>query len=222
MGCEDKGKRVALTFRFPKKAEPYADALRAVGLEPVPFQPESGVHSLDGLAGLVLSGGVDIDPARYGAALDPRTETPDQERDEMEWRLLKEAVAADIPVLAICRGLQLFNVFHEGGTLVQHLDGHAVVSQDRSDPVHSVVQEPGSRLATILGTGPVAVNSRHHQAVQRVGRGLRVTSRSDDGIVEGLERPDLRFGVAVQWHPEDQVGRFPAQHRLFEAFAAAL
>ena len=214
--------RVALTFRSPKRAEPYADALRAVGLEPVLFQPESGAPSLDGVAGLVLSGGTDIDPARYGAAPDPRTETPDRERDEMEWRLLQQAVTADVPVLAICRGMQLFNVFHEGGTLLQHIDGHAVRSPDASDPVHSVVQEPGSSLAAILGPGPVPVNSRHHQAVQRVGRGLVVTSRSVDGIAEGVERPDLRFAVAVQWHPEDQVKRFHAQHRLFEAFAAAL
>ncbi len=85
-----------------------------------------------------------------------------------------------------------------------------------------MVQKPGSRLACILGTGSVEVNSRHHQAVDEVGRGLVVTSRAADGIVEGLERPDLRFAVAVQWHPEDQVRRFPAQRRLFEAFAAAL
>jgi len=215
------GRRVALTFRFPKKAEPYADALRAVALEPVSFQPESGVSSLDGVAGLLLSGGTDIDPARYGAATDPRTQTPDQERDEMEWRLLDHAVAANMPVLAICRGMQLFNVFHPGGTLLQHLDGHAVTSQDASDPVHSVVQEPGSRLASILGPGPLPVNSRHHQVVEQVGRGLLVTSRSDDAVVEGLERPDLRFAVAVQWHPEDQVARFAAQRRLFESFAAA-
>ncbi|MEO8370937.1 MAG: gamma-glutamyl-gamma-aminobutyrate hydrolase family protein [Candidatus Solibacter sp.] len=222
MGVAGSAKRVALTFRFPKKGQPYADALRAVGLEPLPFQPGSGASSLDGLAGLVLSGGVDIEPARYGAATDPRTETPDQERDEMEWRLLEQAVAADIPVLAICRGLQLFNVFHEGGTLLQHLDGHTVISPDPSDPAHSVVQAPRSRLASILGLGPVPVNSRHHQVVEQVGRGLLVTSRSDDGVIEGLERPDLRFAVAVQWHPEDQVSRFAAQRRLFEAFAAAL
>jgi putative glutamine amidotransferase len=140
----------------------------------------------------------------------------------MEWRLLEQAVAADIPVLAICRGMQLFNVFHPGGTLLQHLDGHAVNSHDPAEPAHSVVQEPDSRLASILGLGPVEVNSRHHQAVQQVGQGLVVTSRSGDGVIEGLERPDLRFAVAVQWHPEDQTVRFAAQRRLFEAFAAAL
>ena len=222
MGCDDRGRRVALTYRFPKKAEPYADALRAVGLEPVLFQPESGAPSLDGVAGLLLSGGTDIDPSLYHATRDPRTQSPDPQRDKMEWLLLHQVIAADIPVLAICRGMQLFNVFHEGGTLLQHLDGHTVNTADPSEPAHSVVQEPGSRLALILGAGPVGVNSRHHQAVQQVGRGLRVTSRSGDGIVEGVERPDLHFAVAVQWHPEDQVARFPAQHRLFEAFAAAL
>jgi putative glutamine amidotransferase len=216
------GKPVALTFRFQKKAEPYAAALRAAGIEPVAFQAGVSTASLDGMAGLVLSGGTDVDPARYGAARDPRTEALDQERDEMEWRLLQQAIAADIPVLAICRGLQLFNVFHQGGTLLQHIDGHTVISPDPSDPAHIVVQEPGSRLESILGSGPVEVNSRHHQAVDRVGNGLIVTSRSEDGVIEGLDRPDLRFAVAVQWHPEDQAVRSAAQRRLFEAFATVL
>src|SRR3954467_12355152 len=127
------GKRVALTFRSPKKAEPYAGALRAVGVDPISFQPESGIPSLNGVAGLLLSGGVDIDPSLYGAARDPRTQESDHERDEMEWRLLEQAVAADIPVLAICRGMQVFNIFHPGGTLIQHLDGHAVTSQNPDD-----------------------------------------------------------------------------------------
>lgn len=217
------GKRVALTFRESERVKPYADALRAAGIEPVPFQAGAEVNSLDGLAGLVLSGGTDVNPELYGAARDARTSEPDDERDAMEMSLLEEAVDADLPVLAICRGMQLFNVFHEGGTLVQHIEGHLVRSADPSEPVHYVVQKAGSRLAQIIGAGPQVVNSRHHQAVDGLGKGLVVTSRAaGDGTIEGIERPDLRFAVAVQWHPEDQVARFAQQRWLFESFAAAL
>ena len=216
-------KRVALTFRFDEKAAPYAEALRLAKIEPVLVKPAPAGASLEGIAGLLLSGGTDIDPARYGSTAGPETGDPDTARDAMEWRLLEQALAADLPVLAICRGMQLFNVFHHGGTLLQHIGGHVVRSADPAEPVHDVVQQPGSRLERILGPGAHPVNSRHHQAVDRVGDGLLVTSRAaGDGIVEGLERPDLRFAVAVQWHPEDQVRRFAAQRRLFEAFAAAL
>jgi len=215
-------KRVALTYRFEEKAAPYVAALQAAGLEPVPYRPGDPTRALSEMAGLVVSGGTDINPALYRAARDPHTGDPDDERDAMEASLLRQALAADLPVLAICRGMQLFNVCHEGGTLVQHLEGHVVRSTDPADPVHAVLQTPGSHLERILGPGPEMVNSRHHQAVDRVGRGLLVASSSDDGIVEGLERPDLRFAVAVQWHPEDQVGRFAAQRRLFAAFADSL
>jgi putative glutamine amidotransferase len=215
------GKRVALTFREDAKAPPYAEALRAAGLDPVLCKAGEGLPSLEGIAGLLLSGGTDIDPHRYGAVPDSRTGAPDQERDELEFTLLERAVASGVPVLAICRGMQLFNVFH-GGTLVQHIEGHVVRSVDPSDPVHTVAQVPGSKLAAILGESAVEVNSRHHQAVERVGAGLLVTSRASDGTIEGLERPDLRFAVAVEWHPEDQIRRYRAQLRLFEAFAESL
>jgi putative glutamine amidotransferase len=216
------GKRAALTFRYDKKAIPYEEALRAAGIEPVPFKPGACIPKLDGVAGLVLSGGTDLNPHCYDAVRDPKTGDPDDERDRMELQLLKEAISADLPVLAICRGMQLFNIFHEGGTLAQHIEGHQVASEDASAAVHTVEQVDGSHLARILGNGPVPVNSRHHQAVDRVGRGLCVTSRASDAVIEGLERPDLRFAIAVQWHPEDQVRRFPVQLQLFEAFARAL
>jgi gamma-glutamyl-gamma-aminobutyrate hydrolase PuuD len=215
------GKRVALTFRFDDKAVPYADALRAVGLEPVLCKPGIRAASFDGFDGLLLSGGTDLNPRLYDAEREAETGDPDDERDRMESDLLDKTIQTNTPVLAICRGMQLFNVRH-GGTLVQHLEGHQVRSVDPSDPVHLALQEPGSRLAEILGTEPVEVNSRHHQAVGRVGLGLVVTSRATDGVIEGLERQDQRFAVAVQWHPEDQVRRYPVQLRLFEAFAAAL
>jgi len=216
--------KAGLTFSEPHKAEPYADALRQAGIEPVLISP-GDPRGLAGLQGLVLSGGTDLNPARYGAAPDPRDEEPDDARDELESGLLAEALAADLPVLAICRGMQLFNVAH-GGTLIQHLENsavHCVPGNDKALPVHQILVEPGTRLAAILGEGAHAVNSRHHQAVERVGAGLRVTARSTpDGVIEALERGDHRFALAVQWHPEDQVRRDAAQRKLFEAFGAAL
>jgi putative glutamine amidotransferase len=216
--------KAALTFRYPHKAEPYADALRQAGIEPVLIAPEDHGR-MAGLQGLVLSGGTDVNPARYGAAPHPDLETPDDARDEKEIRLLDEALAADLPVLAICRGMQLFNVAH-GGTLIQHLENFAVHSVPRGDktlPVHDILVEPGTLLAAILGEGLHGVNSRHHQAVERIGAGLRVTARSaPDGVVEALERSDRGFALAVQWHPEDQARRDAEQRKLFEAFRAAL
>jgi putative glutamine amidotransferase len=202
-------KRAVLCYRFEKKSAPYADALRAVGVEPVFAVPGAAPDSVDGL-GLVLSGGTDVDPEIYGQVRHRRVGWPDRERDEMELRFLREALETDVPVLAICRGMQLFNVAHGGGTLLQHIDGHRAA--------HDVCVEDGNRLARAFTPGSLAVNSRHHQAVDRVGEGLIVTARSADGIVEALERPDRRFAVAVQWHPED----LPAHACLFAAFAGAL
>ena len=119
----------------------------------------------------------------------------------------------------------MFNVVH-GGTLIQHLDNsavHRVRGNDPALPVHGIAVQPGSRLASILGEGVHAVNSRHHQAIDRIGAGLAVTAKSSpDGVIEALERPDRAFALAVQWHPEDQVVHDPSQRRLFEAFARAL
>lgn len=216
--------KAALTFRETNKAAAYADALRDAGVEPVLISPaEAG--SLQGLNGLLLSGGTDLNPARYGRTPHPLTEEPDDARDQLEFALLNEALAADLPVLAICRGLQLFNVAH-GGTLIQHLDDsgfHEVRGHDPAAPAHRILVEPHTRLASILGPGAHAVNSRHHQAVERVGAGLLITARSTpDGVIEALERIDYPFAVAVQWHPEDQARRDSEQRKLFLAFAEGM
>lgn len=215
--------RAALTYREPKKAEPYADALRDAGVEPVLVAPDSA-RRLDGLEGLLLSGGTDLNPRLYGSAPQPEDEPADDERDALEAGLLAEALEADLPILAICRGMQLCNVAH-GGTLIQHLNSpiHRVKGGDPAAAVHQIDVEGGTRLAAILGEGVHGVNSRHHQAVGRIGKGLRVTARSiPDGVVEAMERDDRRFVVAVQWHPEDQVRRDEEQKKLFEAFGEAL
>jgi putative glutamine amidotransferase len=182
-------------------------------VEPVLVTPDRSIESLDGM-GLVLAGGTDVNPAVYGAVTDPRSETPDSPRDELEQRLLREALAADLPVLAICRGLQLFNVIHSGGTLAQHIDRHKLANNE----THDVEIYENTQLARVLSTGVHRVNSRHHQAVAEIGAGLKVSSKSPDGVIEGLERPDLRFAIAVQWHPEDMLEEFPLQRRLFEGF----
>ena len=140
----------------------------------------------------------------------------------MEQRLVAEALERNLPILAICRGMQLFNVAHPGGTLVQHVDGHSVRGPDLSRPAHNLFLESGNALSTIIGAGEHAVNSRHHQAVDRVGEGLVVTGRASDGTIESMERPGHRFAIAVQWHPENQVHAFPEQRRLFEAFKEAM
>jgi len=219
-------KRVGVTFRNPDKAIPYEQALRAVGVEPVPITPENP-RELDGLDGLIVTGGTDLDPALYGQPRQAETEDPDRPRDELELRLIREALDRDLPLLGICRGCQLLNVLH-GGTLVQHLaesETHRVRPGDsslRGEPVHPVRVEPGTRLASILGAVEHGVNSRHHQAVDRIGPGLVVSARAPDGVIEGLERPDKRFAVGVQWHPEDSATTDRVNIQLFDAFARAV
>ncbi len=201
-------KRAVVTYRDEKKIGPYADALRSAGIEPVLVMPEVGIESLGG-KGLVLTGGTDLDAALYGATRIDIADEPDRERDAMEQGLLREALERDLPVLAICRGMQLFNVVH-AGTLVQHIEGHKTP--------HEITIDGRTKLAGIFSAGARPVNSRHHQAVERVGQGLVISARAADGVIEGLERSDRRFAVAVQWHPED----LPADKALFEAFREAL
>ncbi len=211
--------RVAVTFNEPDRVVVYEAALLGVGLEPV-RNPES----LDGLAGLLLTGGTDVNPALYNESPHPKTQEPDDRRDALEIRLLKEALETDKPVLAICRGLQLFNVVH-GGTLIQHLDGGG--HEKRKDlPVsaenHKAAVEPETKLAEIVGSGEIPVNSRHHQAIGQLGEGLRVSAVSSDDVIEAVERPDKAFAVAVQWHPEDRCMVDARDRKLFESFAAAV
>jgi putative glutamine amidotransferase len=216
---EGMNKRVAVTFNEPDRVVTYEAALREVGLEPV-RNPES----LDGLFGLLLTGGTDVNPALYDQAPHPETQQPDDRRDELEIRLLKQALDVDLPVLAICRGLQLFNVVH-GGTLIQHLEGGK--HEKRSDlPVsaenHKADIAPDTKLAAIVGAGEIPVNSRHHQAIGQLGEGLRVSAKSEDDVIEAVERPDKSFAVAVQWHPEDRCMVNARDRKLFESFAAAV
>jgi putative glutamine amidotransferase len=217
-------KRVLIPFRNAKKVQPYAEAARAGGAEPTTASVEEKL-SLDGFSGLLLMGGTDVNPARFSALAHPETDPPDDERDEAELALIHEAIERDIAIFGICRGLQILNVYH-GGTLVQHLEAvarHDPDKEDPSSPAHEVAFFPDSKLAEIAEIPTWHVNSRHHQAVLRLGQKLSISARDlEDGTVEGIERRDKRFVVAVQWHPEDQTRQHPEQLRLFQSFAAAL
>jgi gamma-glutamyl-gamma-aminobutyrate hydrolase PuuD len=216
--------KVLVVYRESSDVEPYARAVEAAGAEPLLEEIRTGLK-IGSCRGLLLTGGGDVDPARYGEPASPETEPPDEERDAVEAALIDEALARDIPLLAICRGMQLLNV-HLGGSLVQHLPGagrHVRRTPDRSLPAHSVVIEPGTMLASIANRETWDVNSRHHQAVARLAPGLRVCARDlEDGTVEAIELPARRYVLGVQWHPENQVAEDSGQPNLFQSFVSAL
>ncbi len=170
----------------------------------VPPSTEGIDETLDAVDGLIFSGGSDLDPALYGQERDPATKGVVAERDSGELALLGAALERDMPVLAICRGSQVLNVLL-GGDLVQHLpdvvghDGHNRVAGRFEE--HEVGIEIGTQLDELVG-GEVLVKSHHHQGFGRLGEGLRVAARADDGTVEAIENPSHRFAVGVLWHPE--------------------
>jgi putative glutamine amidotransferase len=171
----------------------------------VPPSDDGIEETLDALDGVVFSGGSDLDPASYGASAHEKTVGVRAERDSAELALLQAALARDMPVLAICRGSQVLNVAR-GGDLVQHLPD--VVGHERHKHTpgvfadHDVELEAGTRLGDVLGGDHGPVKSHHHQGFGRVGEGLRVAARADDGTVEAVEDPDARFALGVLWHPE--------------------
>ncbi len=196
----------------------YTDTVATAGGRPVLLPPTTGAVDDDAavvvvaaLDALVLVGGGDIDPALYGQAPAPATVGVDPGRDASELALLAAALDADLPVLAICRGMQLLNVFL-GGTLVQHVPD--VVGHDTHQPARGcfgdveVTTEAGSLVAKFLGE-TATVRCSHHQALDRLGAGLVVTARSADGLAEAVELPSARFVVGVQWHPEEDADRRP-------------
>lgn len=216
--------RVLLPYRHPKKLRAYEEALRSAGLEPVSVLTSGAPLSFDNVSGLLLMGGTDVNPARYGQTPRPETDQSDDERDAAELELIHEALERDLPILAICRGLQILNVYH-GGTLIQHLPSpelHDPETATPAEPAHEVIIDPRTLLADVAGASVWHVNSRHHQAVDKLGQHLRISARAPDAVVEALERPDKRFVLAVQWHPEDQISEHPEQLKLFESFAGAL
>ncbi|MGW7253270.1 gamma-glutamyl-gamma-aminobutyrate hydrolase family protein [Streptomyces sp. NPDC054834] len=173
---------------------------RAGGLAAMlpPDDPAHAAATVARLDGLVVAGGPDVDPARYGAERSPRTGPPAPERDAWELALVDAALAARVPLLGICRGMQLLNVAL-GGTLVQHLDGHAeVVGVFGGHPVKPV---PGTLYAEAVPE-ETTVPTYHHQAVDRLGEGLVPSAYAADGTVEAVELPSAGWVLGVQWHPE--------------------
>ncbi|OXS31321.1 gamma-glutamyl-gamma-aminobutyrate hydrolase [Streptomyces sp. XY006] len=173
---------------------------RAGGLAAMlpPDDPQQAAGAVARLDGLVIAGGPDVEPVRYGAEREPRTGPPAPERDAWELALIDAALAAGVPLLGICRGMQLLNVAL-GGTLVQHLDGHAeVVGVFGGHPVKPV---PGTLYAGIVPE-ETSVPTYHHQAVDRLGEGLVPSAYAADGTVEALELPTPGWVLGVQWHPE--------------------
>jgi putative glutamine amidotransferase len=209
----------------------YTDALTRAGAIPMavpPLGPNAAHALLDRVDGIVLTGGEDVDAALYGAPRHAKAEPPNPERDRWEIALTRAAHAHRVPTLAICRGVQVANVAF-GGTLIQDIASErpqaALHAREdvRTTRVHAVQVEAGSRLAGALGVPRLDANSLHHQAVDRVGHGLRVVARAPDGIVEGTEwAADDWWMVGVQWHPEelDETPE-PWDRALFAAFVAA-
>jgi len=207
------------TWRVPVAAvgRTYLDAITCAGGQPVvlPPLPDTVDDLADVLArvdGLCLPGGPDVDPQRYGATdVDPHVTPVDADHDEFDLACARTAVELGLPTLAICRGHQVLNVAL-GGTLVQHIDDHRFVH-------HRVTLDPGSRAALAIGHAHPVGHSVHHQAIVRLGAGLVITGRADDGTIEAIERTD-GWTVGVQWHPEDTADHDGDQQRLFDAFVA--
>jgi len=196
----------------------YLLAVEAAGGIPVVLPPVAGAEAvLSRLDGICLSGGPDLDPAAYGAReRHPELGETEPSLDAFELALARAALAVGVPLLGICRGAQTLNVA-AGGTLHQHLDGHRQ-TEAGTLTTHEVQVAAGTRLARILGAGRLPVNSFHHQAVDRVGRGLRVVAQADDGTVEAIEAAGhANFTLGVQWHAETLEGHMP----LFAALVAA-
>jgi len=229
------------------KLDFYANSVRRAGAEPVDIslrQPrEKLLSQLKELDGFVLPGSpADVDPSEYGAASNGKSEPPDEAREQTDREILKHAFAEQKPVLAICYGCQLLNVYL-GGTLIQDVrsetgttlahrkkdvtpeaarpGGPARLGGPTDDPRHAAQFEPDSRLAGIAGGVTAEINSSHHQAIEKPGKDLRVTAHAPDGIIEGVEwTGGDNWVVGVQWHPERMPGDQFAE-ALFQEFVAA-
>ena len=206
----------------------YVDALTKAGAEVRVMEGAADAgDALQGVDGVLLTGGRDIDPTLYAEERHPATQDAEPGRDELELALARRALATNIPLLAICRGVQVLNVA-AGGSLVQDIPsevGHMVphdVREPRDAEAHPVRVKPGSKVAEALAAelnehGETLVNSRHHQAIAKVAPGMEVTAVAPDGLAEAIEKDGGPFCVGVQWHPENfhGSGRFKG---LFDAF----
>lgn len=217
------------TFRRHALSEYYSKAIEAAGGIPVMLPAHYGAvgEMLDRLDGLILSGGGDIDPSRFGQDLHPKSDGIDSERDTFEYAIFQEAMVRDMPVLGICRGLQLINTAL-GGTLFQDiaaLKAHAQEHRQHSVPVHAeetfhtvTLTEGDHPLRAILGKDALDVNSFHHQGIEKLAEPLIAIAHADDGLIEAIAYPAMTFCMAVQWHPEMLAADRPNHAGIFSTF----
>lgn len=212
----------------------YIEELRKVGAIPwiiplVPHDPETLQQIFDRLDGVFITGGVDVDPVYYGESKLPLCGETDPDRDSVEIALLRHALKRDLPVLAVCRGIQILNVTC-GGTLYQDVTAQVptAIKHDyfptpeqpsRKYLAHDIIVKSRSRLGHILGDAVVPVNSMHHQAIKDLAPNLTATAYASDGIIEAVESLDDRYLIAVQWHPEELTETQSGMARLFSTFA---
>ena len=222
---------MTIAIPFCSRLHDYEEAVRRAGGEPriVDLRRDRPEDVIRTAAGLLLPGGDDVDPAFYGEPPHPAAVMAEAGRDAFELELARRALDADLPMLAICRGIQVLNVAR-GGTLIQDIPqeiptaGTHVLRDPPFAIAHDVWVAPGSLLARLLQDRledeSCSVNSRHHQAVKRLGDGLALAATAPDGIIEAVEAPASRFCLGVQWHPENfyRTGEFSA---LFEGFVHA-
>jgi putative glutamine amidotransferase len=216
------------------KLAKYVEAVRQSGAEPVTVSLLLSAGELQGLAqtldGVVLSGSpADVDPARFGAARQHECADPDPDRERTDFALLEHSFAEHKPVLAICFGIQSLNVFLSG-TLIQDIPSQLGTKIEHEwdrehgapEPFHAARIEPGSQLSQLAGASEAVVNSSHHQSVKEPGRGLRISARAPDGVIEAVEwTGDTNWVVGVQWHPERMAGTDALAQSLFRSLASA-
>lgn len=209
----------------------YVEAVRIGGgypfIVPLLDDPDFVPDILGYFHGILLLGGEDVRPEHYGGGPDDRLGRTDALRDTAEFTALKLALERDLPVLAICRGLQVLNVAL-GGTLLMDLPTDAPSEVDHSwagpaapDHYHEITFEPGSTIGKWYARPTIKVNSSHHQAIDRLGSGLRVAASAPDGVIEAVEAPGHEWVMGVQWHPERMIAQSAEQLELFEQFIAA-
>lgn len=224
IGITTAGQSLTGSFYLPGV---YVNAVRSSGGLPIllpPGDPAEGAAILERMDGLIFSGGGDIDPTAYNGSLHPTIYNVDPERDRFEIALSQLALGTDIPVLGICRGLEVL-VVATGGSLVSHLPdefGEVVVhrAEQALPSEHPVQIAPRSRLATVIGATEANVVSWHHQASSTVPLGWRVTAKAPDGVIEALEHERHPWAIALQWHPELSI-KDQAQQRIFQDFVTA-
>lgn len=219
------------TFYTLGLSDTYVKAVWQGGGNPIiiPWVSDTPPDILDQLDGLILSGGGDIDPARFGQERHDKTDRVDDDRDRFELELMRAAAERDVPTLAICRGMQVMGVAF-GGTIHQHVPDISTgvehrqqeIGLDRDVPSHTVLLEnTPNPLSDLLGATELVVNSFHHQAVAEAPDPLRVAGRSEDGVIEAIWHTGMTFGIGVQWHPEMLAPDHPIHAKLFSALVAA-